>query len=58
MWIGYKNGSFEKIELSYYDMSFKIKTGIFKKEPQEKGIVIVKIDNKTTSKFIVTGKQL
>ena len=25
LWIGYKNGNIEKLELAYYDLSFKIK---------------------------------
>lgn len=58
LWIGYKNGNIEKLELAYYDLSFKIKNSIFKKEQIDKGIVIVKIDNRTTAKLTEIGKSL
>ena len=58
LWIGYKNGNIEKLELAYYDLSFKIKNTIFKKEQIDKGIVIVKIDNRTTAKLTEIGKSL
>lgn len=58
LWIGYQNGNIEKLELAYYDLSFKIKNTVFKKEQSDKGIVIIKIDNRTTAKLTEIGKSL
>ena len=30
LWSGYENGNIEKLELAYYDLSFKIKNSILK----------------------------
>lgn len=57
IWLLYSKHVFEKGELSYTDFSFNLREK-YGNPPEDKGIVIVKIDNKTISKISELGKNL